>query len=157
MSWLYWSPTGPLTEHLDVVSRLVQLRRTHPVFRQRAFFQGRPIGGDGVKDLAWFTPEGVEMNDADWASTTARTLGMYLSGDGIRSRGPRGERITDSSFLLLLHAGEDEVDCRLPGPPWAQGYTVVLDTGTPDAAARDLKPGDDLALVARSLVLLQVT
>jgi isoamylase len=157
MSWLDWSPTGPLTEHLDVVSRLVQLRRTHPVFRQRAFFQGRPIGGDGVKDLAWFTPEGVEMNDADWASTTARTLGMYLSGDGIRSRGPRGERITDSSFLLLLHAGEDEVDCRLPGPPWAQGYTVVLDTGTPDAAARDLKPGDDLALVARSLVLLQVT
>jgi glycogen operon protein len=158
LSWMPWSPDGLLGDHLELVSRLVELRRAHPILRQRAFFQGRPIGGeDGVKDLAWFTPEGVEMNDADWASTTARTLGMYLSGNGIRSRGPRGERITDESFLLLLHAGAEDVGFRLPGPPWAEGYAVVLNTATPDATARDLKAGDDLNLVTRSLVLLQVS
>ena len=157
LSWMDWSPTGPLSQHFELVSRLVGLRRIHPVFRQRAFFQGRAVGGDGVKDLAWFTPEGDEMNDADWSVQSARTLGMYLSGEGIRTRGPRGERITDRSFLLLLHAGEDDVDFRLPGPPWAEGYTVVLDTAAPDDMTRDLKAGDDLTMTARSLTLLQVT
>jgi len=157
LSWMSWAPEGLLGEHLDLVARLVELRRTHPVFRQRAFFQGRAVAGEGVKDLAWFTPEGVEMNDADWASTTARTLGMYLSGDGIRTRGPRGERITDRSFLLLLHAGADPVEFRLPGPPWAEGYSVVVDTAAPSDLSRDLKAGDDIGLVARSLALLQVS
>jgi glycogen operon protein len=156
ISWLSWSPSGPMGDHVELVSRLVELRRTHPVFRQRAFFQGRPIGADGVKDLTWFTPEGVEMSDADWSSHTARTLGMYLSGDGIRTRGPRGERIRDRSFVVLLHAGDDDVDFRLPGPPWAEGYSVVLDTGAPTDSPRDVKAGEDLPMTARSLVLLHV-
>jgi isoamylase len=156
ISWMNWSPSGPMGDHVELVSRLVELRRTHPVFRQRAFFQGRPIGADGVKDLTWFTPEGVEMSDADWSSQTARTLGMYLSGDGIRTRGPRGERIRDRSFVVLLHAGDDDVDFRLPGPPWAEGYSIVLDTGAPTDTPRDVKAGEDLAMTARSLVLLHV-
>jgi glycogen operon protein len=156
LSWMTWSPDSPLGEHVELVSRLVRLRRTHPVFRQRAFFQGRPVSGNGVKDLAWFTPEGVEMSDADWFAPTARTLGMYLSGEGIRTRGPRGERIRDESFLLLLHAGADDVTFRLPGSPWAESYQVLLDTAVPDKAARTRKAGDDLSIPPRSLVLLQV-
>ena len=156
LSWMTWSPDSPLGDHVELVSRLVRLRRTHPVFRQRAFFQGRPVSGNGVKDLAWFTPEGVEMSDADWFAPTAQTLGMYLSGDGIRTRGPRGERITDTSFLVLLHAGADDVDFRLPGPPWAERYHLLLDTAAPADIPRDLKAGEDLSLVARSLVLLQI-
>jgi glycogen operon protein len=160
LSWMTWSPDSPLGEHVDLVSRLVRLRRTHPVFRQRAFFQGRPVSGNGVKDLAWFTPEGVEMSDEDWFAPTAQTLGMYLSGDGIRTRGPRGERIRDDSFLLLLHAGGDDATFRLPGPPWAEGYVVVVHTAvsaaTANGARRELKAGDDLPLLRHSLALLQV-
>jgi glycogen operon protein len=157
LSWMTWSPEHPLGDHVELVSRLVRLRRTHPVFRQRAFFQGRPVSGNGAKDLAWFTPEGVEMTDADWFAPSARTLGMYLSGDGIRTRGPRGERIRDDSFLLLLHAGGDATAFRLPGPPWAEGYAIVLDTAAPGDVSRDLKAGDDLELTARSMVVLQAS
>ena len=153
VSWADWS-NAP---YVELVRRLLDLRRQHPVFRQRAFFLGRPMGHNGVKDLAWFTPEGVEMDSSDWASTSARTLGMYLSGQGIRTRGPRGERIVDESFLLVLHAGAEDTTFRLPGPPWAESYVTELDTATPDNhQARDLKAGDDLPLVARSAVLLRV-
>ena len=38
---------------------MIQIRRQHPVFRRRRFFQGRPIRGSGVKDIAWLTPEGA--------------------------------------------------------------------------------------------------
>jgi isoamylase len=157
ISWMNWAPSGPLEGHTDLVSKLVHLRRSHPVFRQRAFFQGRAVHGNGVKDLAWFTPEGDEMSDSDWAAASVRTLGMYLSGDGIRTRGPRGENIVDESFLLLLHSGEDDLDFRLPGPPWAEGYTVVLDTAAVDDVTRDVKAGEDLPMQSRSLIVLRVT
>ena len=80
---------------------------------------------------------------------------MYLSGQGIRTRGPRGERIVDESFLLILHAGDDDTTFRLPGPPWAESYVAELDTAAPDERLRDLKAGEDLALIARSAALLR--
>ena len=154
VSWLQWPGDCGLA---DAVGRLIALRRRHPVFRQRAFFEGHRLE-DGVKDLAWFTPDGVEMNDADWSSPTARTIGMYLSGRGIRTRGPRGERIVDDSFLLVLHAGGDDRDFLLPGPPWAGGYVVEVDTSAPDLGARTtVAAGAQLMVPARSVLVLRVT
>jgi isoamylase len=153
ISWLDWT-SDPFSE---LVTRLISLRRTHPVFRQRAFFQGSELAADGTKDIAWFTPSGVEMNDADWASQSAQTLGMYLNGRGIRTRGPRGERITDDSFLLLLHSGDEPCKFHLPGQPWASGYVVELDTaGAPAIEGVALHAGAPVELTARSLVLLRV-
>src|SRR3954467_2069065 len=152
ISWLDWT-SDPFS---DLVARLISLRRTHPVFRQRAFFQGSELAADGTKDIAWFTPSGVEMNDADWSSSSAQTLGMYLNGRGIRTRGPRGERITDDSFLLLLHSGDEPCKFQLPGQPWASGYVVELDTaGPPTVEGIALHAPAPVELTARSLVLLR--
>ncbi|HET6817922.1 MAG TPA: glycogen debranching protein GlgX [Mycobacteriales bacterium] len=153
ISWLDWS-SAP---YVDLVTRLLSLRRSHPVFRQRAFFQGRPLGSDGTKDLAWFTPAGVEMNDADWSSPSARTLGMFLNGHGIRTRGPRGERIADDSFLLLLHSGEEACKFQLPGEPWASGYLVEIDTASGCVEPGiDLDAGATVELAPRSLMVMRV-
>jgi isoamylase len=81
---------------------------------------------------------------------------MYTSGQGIRTRGPRGERITDDSFLLLLHRGDEDQKFTLPGQPWASGYLLELDTAQPE-----LPPGGHIdasakiPLTARSVVLLR--
>jgi glycogen operon protein len=153
ISWLDWS-SAP---YADLVAQLLALRAAHPVFRQRAFFQGHPVGPEGAKDLAWFTPAGVEMVDADWSAPTAHTLGMFLHGDGIRTRGARGERIVDSSFLVLLHAGADDTAFCLPGPPWGERYVVELDTGeNAGRAGSSVDAGADLALTGRSVVVLRV-
>jgi isoamylase len=137
LTWLDWSADGVDCGLLAVTRRLLALRRAHPVLRQPAFFRGRPSVDDGTKDLAWFTADGREMAAGDWTAPGGRTLGMFLAGDGIRARGPRGERVTDDSFLLWLHAGEEDRTVHLPGPPWADAYEVVLDTAddSPD-------PGD---------------
>ncbi|MFL6138118.1 MAG: glycogen debranching protein GlgX [Frankiaceae bacterium] len=154
VSWLHWDLDQEQADLLGFVRRLLELRRDHQVFRQRAFFLGRPVTDGGVKDLAWFTPEGRELTDADWFAPGVRTLGMYLSGEGIRTRGPRGERITDSSFLLLLHAGTEESSFVLPGPPWAATYAVVVDTaGTQPAAG--IPAGHALLMPGRSAVVLR--
>jgi isoamylase len=148
------------TALLGLVRRLIALRRASPVLRQRAFFEGRPVpGGDGCKDLAWFRADGAEMTAADWFSPGTRTIGMYLDGRGIRQRGTRGERLIDDSYLLVLHADEQDTVFALPCQPWASGYDVIVDTvyedGIPHAGANRHVAGPDLPLIARSAVLLR--
>jgi glycogen operon protein len=159
-SWVDWS----LLKHpewrslLDLTRRLIHLRRQHPVLRQRVFFSGRPAFPGGLQDIAWFRPDGKEMTDADWFAP-AGVLGVYLSGQDIRGRGPHGERITDDSFLLVLHAGAEELEFTLPGDPWARWYQVVVDTTLDtDPGARDddvLGAGAPILLAPRSLLLLR--
>jgi glycogen operon protein len=157
ISWLDWELSEDSQRLLQLVRHLLAIRRDHPVLRQRAFFRGRPSDDGDVKDLAWFTPAGVEMTDSDWWSPAARTLGMYLSGEGIRSRGPRGERVTDDSFLILMHAGDDKRDFTLPGAPWASWYDVVVDTADEEHpwSGRPLLPDHAVTLLPRSMLVLR--
>ncbi len=153
LSWLSWDLCADDEALLDFVRRLIALRRSSPVLRQRSFFQGRPVDGGAVKDLAWFRPDGTEVIAADWSARSRRTLGIYLSGNGVHQRGPRGERITGESFLVLLHAGAEACSFALPGEPWAKEYAVVL------GSAYDEPPTDPVAdrltLAGHSLTLLR--
>ena len=58
----------------------------HPVFRRRRFFSGRPVrqrGAPGLPDIAWFAPDGSEMTDEDWETGYAKSVAVYLNGQGI--------------------------------------------------------------------------
>ena len=164
ISWLDWTPGGdprdpagadPLLA--DLAAGLIALRRRSPILRQRAFFSGLPAGPDGLKDLIWFRPSGEEMTAEDWGAPAAGTLGVFLSGEGIRTRGRRGGRIVDASYLLWLHGGGRPMEVQLPGPPWAGAYDLVLDTGSDSLAG--LAPGapPDRRAAGSGLLLLDYT
>jgi glycogen operon protein len=159
-SWVDWSlpQQDEWRSLLDLARRLVHLRKRHPVLRQRVFFSGQPAYPGGLQDIAWFRPDGAEMNDADWF-TQADALGVYLSGQDIRGRGPHGERITDDSFLMLLHGGSEPLEFTLPGDPWARWYHAVVDTTLDeDPGANDhvtYPGGEPLELAPRCLMLLR--
>ena len=158
LSWQPWDLPADARDLHAVTAALVRLRREHPVFRQASFFLGRPAA-DGVKDVAWFTAAGRELTDAEWFDPAQCTLGMYLDGQGIRVRGPRGERVVDDSFLLVLHTGAADLAFRLPAAPYASSYDVVLDTCDERPGAgpprQGVPAGTDLPLVGRSAVLLR--
>jgi len=157
-SWLDWSllDDPEWRSLLELTSRLIRLRRGHPVLRQRAFFSGRAAVPGGQRDLAWFTARGREMTEADWFTPTA-VLGMLLSGTAMSERDQHGCALTDDSFLLLLNAGEQPVSFTLPGEPWASAYRTVVDT-----ARAETPEGRHPALTAitvggRSCRLLRIT
>ncbi|MGW7463270.1 glycogen debranching protein GlgX [Streptomyces xantholiticus] len=160
VSWLDWSlldEPGP-AELLELTRRLLTLRHSHPVLRRRAFFSGRPQAADGLRDLAWFTPHGREMTEGDWYAPSS-TLALYLSGRDIPGRDARGEQVTDDSFLTVLHAAAEPVHFRLPGPPWAEAYELVVDTSREEqgAAPGTVHEGGAVVRVpARSVLLLRV-
>jgi glycogen operon protein len=159
-SWLDWSASAETTDLLELTRRLIALRKSSPVLRQRAFFEGQPIpGGDGCKDLAWFGPGGAELSDHDWFDVGLRTIGMYLDGRGLRHRGDRGEPILDSSYLLVLHSGDEPIEYTVAGRPWAAGYEVVIDTteaGGSDGSSSVIDGGDTIVVEPRSVLLLRV-
>ncbi|GAA2945313.1 glycogen debranching protein GlgX [Kitasatospora cinereorecta] len=160
VSWLDWSllEQPEWRELTELTARVLALRHRHPVLRRRAFFSGTPQAPDGLRDLAWFTPGGAEMTEGDWYAPAA-TLGLYLSGRDIPGRDARGGQITDDSFLAVLHAGHLPCGFRLPGPPWAASYELVLDTSREDQSAAPgtvHRGGTALAVPGRSVLLLRV-
>jgi isoamylase len=135
---------------------LIALRRDHPVFRRRRFFQGRAIHGTGVTDVAWFTPDGQQMSEEHWGEGFAKSLGVFLNGEGIGSFDTEGNAITDDSFYVLLNAHDQGIDFVLPNGPWGREWTRVLYTDEPLPREEGPFPaGQTVTLIGRSLMLLR--
>ena len=157
ISWFDWEQADPVM--LGFTRWLIELRRSHPVFRRRDFFEGRPIRG--IPDIGWFTPDGEEMSQDDWDSGFAKSLGVFLNGDAIPGVDPRGRRVTDDSFIVLFNAHYEPLDFVTP-EVYGQEWSIVLDTAEPlppsidpTGAQRLLKANEPLGVEARSLVLLR--
>jgi isoamylase len=157
ISWFDWSLRDENIALLGFTRRLMEFRRAHPVLRRRRWFQGRPLHGSGVVDIGWFNPNGEQMSEEDWNEGWAKSLTVFLNGDAIPSRGPRGERITDDSLLLLFNGHHDALPFTVPGGPYGEQWDLVLDTARPDApeGADSYKAGDEVPLDGRSVVVLK--
>ncbi|HLX51866.1 MAG TPA: glycogen debranching protein GlgX [Streptosporangiaceae bacterium] len=123
ISWYDWSAVD--SGLLAFATRLIALRRDHPVLRRKHWFQGHPIRG--TIDLGWCKPDGTEMNDEDWGSARVNAVGVFLNGAAITDRDRRGQPVTDDSFLLLFNAQADTIGWTLP-KQWGNRWEAVLDT-----------------------------
>jgi len=156
ISWIDWSLDDEKKSLLEFTRRLIALRRAHPTFRRRDFFQGRPLHGGGVKDILWLKPDGQEMSDHEWEHEFARCLGVYFAGSGLDDVDRRGKQLTDDDFLMLFNPHHENVDFALPtilGDAWRAVFDTAQEPATPDAR-RHYAPGERYALHGRSLVLL---
>ena len=166
LSWVHWPDhkhaagapaaeenhemTGTGSRLVPFVRQLIQLRARHPVFRRRRFFTG-PV------DIGWLTPAGTAMTDGDWAAHFARSVMVVLNGSAIAEPGPRGEPVTDASFLLLFNAAEHDLDFTVPGAGFAGKWIHELDTAeeTTNESPAPIKPGDVVTLTSHSMRLLR--
>ncbi|MCO1655997.1 glycogen debranching protein GlgX [Pseudonocardia humida] len=160
LAWVDWKEAREYSVLEDFTAKVAALRAAHPVFRRRRFFQGRPIKGSNIEDIAWLRPDGQPMTEHDWNAGYARSLGVFLNGEGIPERDMMGQRVVDDSFLLLFNAHHQPVPFTLPAEGYGHAWEVVLDTADPLGAravrrSRDAKPGGRLRIVARSLLVLR--
>jgi glycogen operon protein len=149
-SWVTAARTDPAYDdwRLDLLSwtrALLQLRRSHPVLGRDVFFDGHPIGDEGLKDLAWFSPDGQEMTDSAWFDHDRRVIGGFVTNPD-----PDGE-----SLVILANTGADEAPFLLPGLPWASSYRRLLDTTdeTPSEAAVTDAAGSKIRLTPQSMAI----
>jgi glycogen operon protein len=162
LSWVDWEHAD--LDLLQFTRRLIALQRRHPVFRRRGWFQGEPIHGGALRDIAWFRPDGGEMEDSHWAEAEAAVLGVFLNGDGIVTPDDRGQRIRDDSFYVMFNAHKEATRFVLPDETWGKRWSVELDTATgfvTSGRADDKQPvlaaGDGIELMAHSMLLCRRT
>jgi glycogen operon protein len=167
LSWFDWEHAD--AELLEFTRRLAALRRRHPGFRRRGWFQGRPVrrgppqGGpspQGLPDIAWFAPDGKEMTDQQWDSERSRSLQVFLDGHGIAVPDERGEPILDDTFLIVFHAAPEPRKIKLPDAIWGKVWCRVMDTErgfTPeqDGCGERYEAGAEIDMIPRSLGLLR--
>ena len=156
ISWNHWDLNEEDKELLAFVRKLIQIRKDHPIFRRRQFFQGRRIKGAAAKDITWLTPEGREMTDDEWTHSFARCLGMYLAGQLLDEMDERARPIVDDDFLVLLNAHAEEIEFTLPKVD-AGAWEVLLDTSHGHGLAGGLRcnSAENYLLQGRSFVLLK--
>ncbi len=154
-SWVDWRAEDAWLDIFDVTRTALRLRREHPALRQRHWFEGRPTIVGGPKDLAWVHPAGREMAPDDWLDPHLHVLGMFVSGDPLRSPGPRGEQQRDTSFMLWSNASAHACEVTLAANDWVQSGAVVLSTDPDQPVGTEVAAGDRLTVAPRSLVLLQ--
>jgi isoamylase len=157
LSWVDWAHAD--RGLVEFVVQLSALRRRHPVFRRRGWFQGRPIrpargGNAALPDIAWFDPEGIEMTDEQWAEQLSRSLQVVLNGEGIPVPDVRGNPILDETFLLVFHSHPEPREITLPAAPWGPNWRHVMDTehgfaNAGERVAKQLVQGRSLWLFRR--------
>ena len=151
LSWIDWRTTDP--DLLRFTQRLIALRKEHATFRRRRFFEGRPLRGQNA-DIRWQRPDGTEMSDEDWRLSFAKSLGVFLDGQSVRSRGAHGERIVDDDFTILFNAHHAPLEFHLP--PDVPNGVILIDTDKDTGnEGSEIGPGGRVILADRSLVVIR--
>ncbi|OBG83987.1 glycogen debranching enzyme GlgX [Mycobacterium sp. E802] len=155
ISWIDWdSADADLIEFTRAVSAL---RAAHPVFRRRRFFDGRPVreaGAAVLPDIAWFSPDGSDMTTEDWETGYAKSVAVYLNGQGIADLDVRGQRVVDDSFLLCFNAHYEPIEFALPPAQFAAWWVPAISTSA-NSITDPIAPGDTVSVDARAVLVLQ--
>jgi glycogen operon protein len=155
VSWVDWSRVAQERDLLAFTHKLAKLRRQHPVFRRRRFFKGAFKGAD---DIAWLTPAGEEMTEADWSASYAKSMAVFLNGGAITEPDPRGDPVTDKKFLLMFNAGPEPITFSIPEARLGLDWEVVVDTLSPrgdPADAIGFLPKNKVEVAGRAVIVLR--
>ena len=156
ISWMDWEFTGAESDLLAFTQKVFGLRHEHPTLTKTYYRWGQQDAQTGVKDLAWFGPNGDEVTREYWADGNVRTVGMFIGGEpNTTTRESEHDLEIDDSFLVIYHAGPEVVPFTLPGI--ASEWSVELNTAHPRGEGGDkrLPAGKPFLVESRSLVVLK--
>jgi isoamylase len=166
ISWIDWNPDDRRKALLEFTTNLIALRRAHPNFRRRKYFQDRTISPSSAQkrkigevefqDITWFRPDGEVMTEDEWTAGWVRCLGMRLSGQTIDDVDQYGESLRDDTFLLCLNPHHEHIEFYIPSCSASCAWQLILDTRDPvHTENRMMKPGEAYDMIEHSAVLFR--
>lgn len=156
MSWMHWDLSERQQEIFHFTKQMIQLRKDHPVFRRRRFFQGASDrgGSSDVGDIAWLRNDGSFMEDGDWGTWFARSVMVFFNGGKISESDLRGQQILDDDFILAINASSEDIAFTVPDIGEGADWALELSTAGSDQTFGELSAGDTFTVVAHSFVIL---
>lgn len=94
------------------------------------------------------------MTTEDWETGYAKSVAVYLNGQGIPDTDVRGQRVVDDSFLLCFNAHYEAIEFTLPPEEFGTSWVpIVSSAANPDD--EPLAPGARVNVEARAVLVLQ--
>jgi glycogen operon protein len=156
ISWTNWDIDETRQKLLDFTSKLIELRKSHPNFRRKKFYQDRTIRKSVVRDIAWFGADGHEMTEDEWNSNWIRSIGLMFNGETLNVVDDvMGRPVIDDTFLILINSYHEGVEFTIPKSPHDRGWVSVLDTAEEEDAFKEEPIASSRILTGRSLMLLK--
>jgi isoamylase len=143
-TWINWSKGDPA--FLAFVTRLIALRKTYAVLRQKRFLHARSRPSDGLPDVAWRRADGSTPRPEDWHDPAFRCIGLALR---LAAEGP--DPGDEAIFAVLNCGGPTPLVLPDPAPQWE----LVLDTTRPDVLGEMAKNG--MIAPANSVLIFRST
>ncbi len=153
--WIDWNLSHKQKALLDFTRRCVALRQAQPVLQRRYFFRGETLEDSRFRDLVWFRPDGQELQHADWQDPSQKCVGMFLGGDAIATRDPKGRKMVGDTLLTYFNAHQRTQEVTLPGTAWGHSWEVLLETAH-EPRAHSAVAGEAMVLASHSVTVLRL-
>jgi glycogen operon protein len=154
ISWINWDAADK--DLIKFTAKLIQLRKSHPAFSRKHWFQGRPVKAKGMTDIAWLLPDASEMTEEHWNTGFAKSLGIFFYGGGLHAVDQENKPIVDDSFYMIFNAHFGPLEFKLPEERYGKCWKKVWDTSNPGKKDKtEYAPGSVMRVGDRSIILLQ--
>jgi len=143
IAWLEWKNVSDRDRaFMEFTRGLIGLRKRYPVLQANGFLHGQAVGEGGPPNVAWYRPDGREMDAASWTDPNAKVVGLLL-------------RDATTRLLLLVNSYHELIRFKLPDAG-ARYWRMRADTFTGQIEPADWRIGADQAvdLAGRTLLLL---
>jgi len=125
-AWIDWGSRDD--GFSEFVSRMIAFRREHPVLSQDTFLLGDRTDEDRV-EIAWYQPDGREMDEELWGQSELRVLGLFVDHSA-KAAFVENENI--GALFVVINAGGD-LTFTLPECNGVASWVRVVDTSRDDA------------------------
>jgi len=141
IGWVNWDGTGQDGDELtEFIRKLAVLRGRFSQLRSRKWVNG--LRGDGSYGVLWLTPEGNEMEEADWNFPEGRFLSYVL---GPKERG-------EAPLFIVLNAAPEPITFTLPKLHEYTKWSCVLDTTAAAESPDNRASGETIEAPPRSVL-----
>ena len=147
ISWIDWAGADADDAAFgDFARAMTAFRKQHSVLRQGEFLHGDIVSEGGLKNVTWFTPDGLEKAEHHWRDPLARCIGIKLGASDS----------ADRTLLIIMNSHDGTVDFTLPAMPERGDWTRLLDTGAAGhefAPAGPFPPNHDYPAAGRTVLV----
>ena len=159
ISWVNWSLSEEAEQLLEFFRRTLSIRAEAPALHQGEFFEGRSQdSADGVPDLVWFNPDGEQMACRTGSTATAAPCRCGSTVATCAATARSASRCRTRPGCWCCTPAGTSTDITLPGAPYGEAYTPVIDTDSPTGEPVDPSPvagGIEMTIKGRTTWLLR--
>ena len=95
------------------------------------------------------------MTEEAWNAGWVRSLAVLFNGQTLNLIDDFGRPVTDDTFVLVLNSHHESVHYTLPPSPKGGCWELVLDTAGQNNPSHSGKPGQEIDLQGRSVLVLR--